>query len=211
MLCRYAIELPKDTPGLSRSLIPREELANWKQAEQHLKRANDQAEELLNLTKKKCEALQEKASFDFWQRADTQLKRWERDRQTMCDRLEEYASSITNEAIRLLLDETVAPTRLAALLRQLLTDQVHEVSATLLCHPHDFEQVKHCLADHNATVWKLHSDETISTQTLVLKTDEGDFRISWNSILDSFFHARQPRLDATSSVRSDGSMFTFKN
>ncbi|MBC3300468.1 type III secretion system stator protein SctL [Pseudomonas sp. SWRI18] len=187
MLCRYAIEFSKDKRGLLRNFIPREDLANWKQAEQLLRQANEQADELLNLTKKKCESLREQASLEIWRRADAQLKRWEHDRQTMCDRLEHYANSITREAIRCLLDETVAPTRLAALLKQLLANQVHEISAILLCHPHDIEEIKQCLAYHKASVWKLHADETLTPQTLVLKTDEGDFRISWSAMLADFF------------------------
>ncbi|KRP61126.1 type III secretion system stator protein SctL [Pseudomonas orientalis] len=186
MLCRYTIDLFKDVPGLPRSVIPREELANWKQAELLLKNANGQAEQLLSLTEEKCEALRERASLEIWQFADAQLKRWERDRQSMCDKLEQYASAITNEAIRRLLDETAAPARLVTLLKQLLAIQVPEVSATLLCHPHDMNEIKQHFAYQKVTVWKVQADEKIPPQTLVLKTDEGDFHISWNALLTSF-------------------------
>lgn len=196
MLCRYVIELSKDKRGLPRPLIPREELENWKQAEQLLKHANEQADELLSLTEKRCELLREEASLVVWQRADAQLKRWEHDRQTMCDHLEQYASSITNEAIRYLLDETPAPTRLAALLKQLLTNHVHEISAILLCHPDDFDEIKRHFVDEKTTIWKLHADEAILPETLVLKTDEGDFRISWSSMRAAFFkHGKEFRID----------------
>ncbi|ETK24666.1 type III secretion apparatus protein RspE [Pseudomonas sp. FH1] len=196
MLCRYVIELSKDKSGLPRPLIPREELENWKQAEQLLKHANEQADELLSLTEKRCELLREEASLVVWQRADAQLKRWEHDRQTMCDNLEQYASSITNEAIRCLLDETPAPTRLAALLKQLLTNHVHEISAILLCHPDDFDEIKRHLVDEKTTIWKLQADEAILPKTLVLKTDEGDFRISWSSMRAAFFkHSKEFRID----------------
>ena len=196
MLYRHTIDVPKDRHELPRSLIPREELANWIQAEQLLRHANDQADKLLSLAQKRCETLKEEASLEIWRRADAQLKRWEHDRQAMCDKLEQYASSITNEAIRCLLDETAAPTRLAALLKQLLTNQVHEISAILLCHPEDFDEIRHCLASEQITVWKLHADETILPQTLILKTDEGDFHINWSSMLASFFkHRKEFRIE----------------
>ncbi|QLG91344.1 type III secretion system stator protein SctL [Pseudomonas yamanorum] len=188
MLYRYTIELPKDAPGGRCSLILREELANWEQANQLLSRTNAQADELISLAKKKCEALLEEVSLEIWQRANAQLKRWECDRQAMCENLEHYATSITNQVIRCLLDETAAPQRLAALLKQLLENQVPEISATLLCHPHDLEEIRQCLANHKATFWKLQADDSTLLQTLVLKTDEGDFRISWNSMLDTFFN-----------------------
>jgi len=182
MLCRYSIELSGASPPVPGSVIPREELANWKQANQLLHDSTAQAEELIRLTEKKCEALLEKASLEIWQRADAQLKQWERSRQTMCDNLEHYATLITNQAIRSLLDETVAPQRVAALVKQLLKSQVEDVSATLLCNPHDLNEVTQCLTRYGSTLWKLNADNSIHAQTLVLKTDEGDFRISWHDM-----------------------------
>ncbi|MGY2400420.1 type III secretion system stator protein SctL [Pseudomonas sp. SDO5271_S396] len=187
MLCRRTLELPKSAPRLPRSLIPREELANWAQANQLIGHARVQADELLRRAEQQCKTLQEQASLEIWQRADAQLQRWAHDRQAMCDKLEQYASSITQNAIRYLLDETATPARLAALVRQLLANQIQAISATLLCHPNDLEEIKQCLVDHRTTIWKLQADETIPSQTLVLKTDEGDFRISWHSMLDAFF------------------------
>lgn len=189
MLCRHTIELLNGPSGLPRSLIPREELKDWEQANQLLRRANAQADELIREAEKKCEVLQQEASLKIWQRADTQLKQWDLERQAMCDNLEHYATTITNQAIRCLLDDIAPTQRLTALLKQLLVSQVQEIDATLHCHPHDLEEIKQCLTQRNATYWKLHSDEAIAPQTLVLKTDEGDFRISWSSLLEAFFNS----------------------
>lgn len=184
MLCRHKIELSGPSPRLAHSMIPREELANWKQANQLLHDANAQAEGLVRLTQRKCEVLLEKASLQIWQRAEAQLMQWERDRHAMCENLEHYAALIINQAIRHLLDETVAPQRLAALVKQLIKNQVHQVSATLMCHPHDVEEITQCLANYGTTLWKLNADNSIRSQTLVLKTDEGDFHINWNDMYD---------------------------
>lgn len=187
MLCRHTLELLNGAAGLPRSLILREELKDWEQANQLLRRASVQADELISQAQRQCEVLQQEASLKIWQRADTQLKQWDLDRQAMCDNLERYATSITNQAMRCLLDDIAPPQRLAALLKQLLASQVQEVDATLLCHPHDLEEIKQCLSQRNSTYWKLHTDEAVRPQTLVLKTDEGDFRISWSSLLEAFF------------------------
>jgi len=188
MLRRQKIELHKAATGLQHTLIPRETLADCAQANQLLSRANAQADEMLRQAEAQCEALLEKATVEFWQRAESQLKRWERERQAMCDSLERHATSITKQAIRCLLDDTVEAQRLAALLKQLLASQVSQVNATLLCHPQEIEEVKQSLANHRATLWKLQPDDTIGPQTLVLKTDEGDFRISWSSMLETLFN-----------------------
>ncbi|MGY2361831.1 type III secretion system stator protein SctL [Pseudomonas azotoformans] len=187
MLCRHKIELSSPSPHLLLSMIRREELANWKQANQLLHDANIQAEGLIRSTEEKCKVLLEKASLQIWQRADAQLMQWVRDRHAMCEKLEHYATVIINQAIRHLLDETVAPQRLAALVKQLIKSQVHEVSATLMCHPHDVEEITQCLVSHGTTLWKVNADNSIRAHTLVLKTDEGDFHISWSDMCEALF------------------------
>ena len=81
-------------------------------------------------------------------------------------------------------------------MKQLLTNHVHEISAILLCHPDDFDEIKRHLVDKKTTIWKLQADEAILTKALVLKTDEGDFRISWSSMRAAFFkHSKEFRID----------------
>lgn len=185
MLYRQKIELFKDEPGPPQTLIPRETLAESAQASQLLGRAHAQADALLAQAEEQCEQLLEQAGAEFWQRANTQLKRWEQDRQQMCENLERYATAVTNQAIHTLLEDTVEPQRLSALLKQLLAIQLPASSATLLCHPHELEGMKLCLALHQATLWNLQPDDTLKPQTLVLKTDDGDFRISWSAMLET--------------------------
>lgn len=185
MLCRRKITCSPDVHGLPHNLIPREVLADCTQAEQLLTHAKAQADALLNRAQHSREVLLEQASLEFWQRANAQMIQWENERKAMCDNLERYITEVANQAIRHLLDETPQPQRLAALLKQLLASQVPQVNALLLCHPHEIETYKHCLATHNAAHWKLQPDDTISTHTLILKTDEGDFHISWASMLAS--------------------------
>lgn len=183
MLCRRKITLPPDAHSLPHTLIPREVLADCTQAEHLLTHAKAQADALLNRAQHNCEALLEQAGLAFWQRANAQMHQWENERKAMCDNLERYITEVANQAIRHLLDETPEPQRLAALLKQLLASQVPEVNALLLCHPHEIEALKHCLARHNAAHWRLQPDDTLRTHTLVLKTDEGDFHISWAAML----------------------------
>lgn len=185
MFCRKKIELHRDNPGLPQTLISRQTVADCFQVSQLLSRATAEANELLHQANEEREALLERAAFEIWQRADAQFKRWESDRQVLCESIEQHATSVANQAIHKLLDETVEPKRLAALLRQLTAVQLPEISATLLCHPSEIDLVKQCLAHQRAALWKLQPDETIGPQTLVLKTDEGDFRISWHSMLDT--------------------------
>lgn len=185
MFCRHKIEIDKDNLGLPPTLISRQTLADFSQASQLLNRTQAQANQLMAQANKEREAILESAAFEIWQRADAQLKRWENDRQQMCDNLERYATAVVNKAIHRLLDESVEPERLASLLRHLVTLQLPEVNAILLCHPPELKIVKQYLANQHSKYWKLQPDERVESQTLVLQTEEGNFRISWNSMREA--------------------------
>lgn len=182
MFCRRKIEINKDHLGPPPAFISRQKLADFSQASELLNHAQAQADQLMAHANQEREAILESAGFEIWQRADAQLKRWENDRQEMCNNLEQYATSVVNQAIHKLLDESVEPERLGSLLRHLITLQLPEIGATLLCHPNETEIVKQYLASQRSTSWKLQPDNTLEPQALVLQTAEGDFRISWNSM-----------------------------
>ncbi|MEB2645709.1 HrpE/YscL family type III secretion apparatus protein [Pseudomonas canadensis] len=131
-------------------------------------------------------ALASASELDFVLDLLDSICRPQNEQKALSDNLERYITGVVNQAIRHLLDETPQPQRLAALLKQLLASQVPGVNALLLCHPREIEALKHCLSRHDAARWRLQPDDTISTQTLVLKTDEGDFHINWASMLAPF-------------------------
>lgn len=192
MLCRRKIELRPNVPELSHPVIPRQIMTDFYEAKQLLNHANTQAEELLSMAKEKCEALQKKAALEFWERANAQLFRWGREHQEMCASLEQHATVIVNRAIKQLLDETAAPQRIKVILKQLLENQVPEVNATLHCCPDELENIKNYFANHKAPPWRLQPDDTIMAQTLVLKTEQGDFCISWDAMLENFLkHSKE--------------------
>lgn len=196
MFCRHKIDLPKGSTAFAETLIPRETLANYAHAHNTLEHAKAQARQLLKRAEKQREKLLEQAGLEIWRRADAQFKRWEVERQAMYDNLERYASSIANQAIRLLLEDTPLPQRMAALVRQLMVSQMPMVKAALLCHPQELEAARQALADHNTTLWALRADDTVKPQTLLLQTEEGDFCIDWAAMRDTFLEPGSKRLDA---------------
>lgn len=185
MLCRRTINSPGGTPPLPGSLISCEILANYAQAGDVVEQAEARAMQILKEASEQREAMLEKAGIEIWQRADAQLKRWEAERQILCDNLERYATSTANQAIYLLLEETPAPQRMAALIKQLLACQVPALKATLVCNPYELETVRQCLASSGSHQWALRAENTIEPQTLILNTDEGDFRIDWISMINA--------------------------
>lgn len=186
MLQLQKIELHQNAASFPNPLVPREVLADVENANQILLHAQAKADELIRRAGEKCEAMQKKASLELWQRADKQLKCWEHEREAILASLEHHATLVINQAIQCILDETVEPQRLQALIQQLLANQIPQVNATLLCCPTEFEYIKKYLVSHGATLWKLQPDATALPQTLTLRTDEGDFLISWQSMLEMF-------------------------
>ncbi|ONH54944.1 type III secretion protein L [Pseudomonas cedrina] len=185
MLCRLTISSQGATPPLPGSLISREILARYTQAGDVLEQAKAGAKQLLREAHEQREHLLEKAGLEIWQRADAQFKRWEAERQVLYDNLEQYATSIANQAIRLLLEETPPLQRIGALIKQLLACHIPAIKATLVCNPHELEKVRQCLGSGGGHHWTLHAENTIEPQTLILKTDEGDFRIDWISMVNA--------------------------
>ncbi len=191
MLTLRKIELHDALHGLPKVLITKEMLADCANSGQLLHRAQAQADALLRQTAEHREELLEQASLDFWSRANAQLSAWERQRQAMCDNLEHYATSITNQAFHCLLEEVPSSQRLSALIKQLVATQIPPIKATLVCHPLEYEHVGRSLAKLGDTLWRLRPDDQIEPQTLVLETDDGDFRIDWASLREILFAGTQ--------------------
>ncbi|WP_025856541.1 type III secretion system stator protein SctL [Pseudomonas sp. CHM02] len=185
MLCRRTINSPGGKPALSGSLISCETLASYTQADDVVEQAKAGAEQLLREANKQREDMLEKAGLEIWQRADAQLKRWEADRQALCDNLERYATAIANQTIYLLLEETPAPRRISALIKQLLGCHVPAIKATLVCNPYELETVRQYLESCRCHHWTLRAENTLEPQTLILNTEEGDFRIDWISMVNA--------------------------
>lgn len=189
MFCTRKIELHTVTANPPTALIPREMLADYTQANQLLEQARAQAQALICQAENQCAKVLEDAGDQFWQRANSQLQRWESERQAMHDNLEQIATSVINTTLRSFLDEVPPAQRITALLNQLLDAQLPPVQATLLCHPMDREAVEHWLARLGEVPWTLRAESEVAAQSLMLETDDGAFHINWNDALNQLIPA----------------------
>lgn len=185
MLCRRKIDSLGTTPPVPGSLVSCEALASYTLAGDVVEQAKAAARQLLREAHEQREDLLEKAGLEIWQRVNTQLQRWEAERQALCDSLERHVTSIANQTIYLLLEETPAPHRIAALIKQLVACHVPAIKATLVCNPHELETVRRCLDNGGNNHWTLRAENSIEPQILLLNTEEGDFRIDWISMVNT--------------------------
>lgn len=183
MFCTRKIELNPSALSLPVALIPKQTLADSAQAGHLLENAEAQAQALVLQAEAQCKQMLEQASLEFWQRANAQLLRWDLERQAMSDNLEHIAASITQAAVRTLLDEAPPAQRITVLLKQLLASQVPTVKGCLLCNPQDRAAVEQWLHQHSYVPWALRCKDEVIAQALILETDEGDFHIDWRSTL----------------------------
>ena len=184
MFCTQKIELCAVTTDVPVDLIPREMLVDYTHAQPLLEQAQAHVQALIRQAESQCERMLENAGQQFWQQANTQLQRWESERQAMHDQLEQVATAVINTALRSFLDETPPAQRLTALLNQLLDAQMPPVEATLRCHPQDREPIEQCLAQLREVPWKLKVDHDCTAQSLMLETEDGGFHINWASALE---------------------------
>lgn len=192
MLSQRTLELRPGSPGLPQTLITREVLLDSGHASALLEQARNQAEQVLIDAQQQRTELLERASLEFWQRANAQLSAWEQERQAMCQAFEQNATLLVNQALRCLLEKVPAATRLCALLKQLSATQNPPVDATLRCHPSGREAIQKWLGEHQDIPWRLQSDDKYPPQELVLETDEGDFRINWTSATEALLLPEDP-------------------
>lgn len=183
--CRRTIELHGNSTSAHHTLIPQEVLAEHEQAMDILSHAKAQADCLLQQASAQRQALLEQAMLQFWNSATAQLTHWESERKSMSHRLEQTATAIAIQATHRLLEETPPLQRLSSLVKQLLSHQLPAIKATLCCHPLELNDIEQCLALKDNVPWQLRADDSVKPQTLVLETQEGDFRIDWLSMLNT--------------------------
>lgn len=193
MLPKRTIELRQPHTGAPSPLITREALADCAQAGELLRHAQDQADEILRQAHAQRDQLLAQAEYDFWQRTNRQLSRWQATQQAVLDNVESIATSVTHHAIRSLLDDTTPVQRVSAMLKQLLTAQAPAIQAKLLCNPLDQPHVERWLNHHSEAVWQLHCDESIAPSVLILEAEEGSFRIDWTSSVNALLTADTER------------------
>ncbi|WP_339532580.1 type III secretion system stator protein SctL [Pseudomonas mucidolens] len=197
MLSLRKIKLHPEAAGLSQPVISRETLIDCGRAEALLKSTQVKAQEMLQHAEQDRERLIAQARAEFWKQANTQLQRWEAERQAMNSALENHATHLVNTALQQLLGEVVAPQRLNALLRQLIQAKSTQVKVTLRCNPHTYAQIQGWLARDGANAWHLQPDASLCALALVLETEEGDLRIDWETAVSRLLLNEHEPLEPT--------------
>lgn len=173
-------------PGASRDetvIIPAERVAAHRQSRTLWEEASAQAETIVaqahEQAKMLCTQAVEEAEAEFWQQANALLQGVRQDRMHLEKIVITQAEKLLRDALAQLLDNTPAPSRHHALLRQLLKQQQGESRGTLYCHPVQLADVQNWLDAHVHLEWRLASDETLESDAMKLVTAHGVMSLSW--------------------------------
>ncbi|MGE8187527.1 type III secretion system stator protein SctL [Pseudomonas sp. NPDC086278] len=171
-------------------VLRREILSDSVLAEQLLANAQAQADALLESARVEADRLREDAQkgavAEVWRQADALLENWQLQRRQMWENITATAEALVGTALQQLLAEQTDGARISALVQQLLAAQPEDDAAVLYCHPDWFEPAAERLQQASAA-WTLRADPLLPPQTLCLRTEQGEFSLSWTALTDAFW------------------------
>lgn len=197
MWIQKKITLLHDAVPAAGSVISVDELDAHQQGLAIVEQARQQAEALLQQASAEIAARQAEAEAamsadlqqrqqqleqDFYQQADALFHDWQQQQAAWQETVLPRTQALLAQALEQILGEQPAPARLHALLMQLLTAQGRAASATLFCAPAQQQDVDSWLAERPHLIWTVKNDGRLANDQLVLETDQGELRLSWEAL-----------------------------
>ncbi|AZC83991.1 type III secretion system stator protein SctL [Pseudomonas chlororaphis] len=175
---------------ISGPILRRETLENSQLAEHLLEVAQAEAETLLANARQEAERLgeeiQAQARIEIWCKADALLDDWQQQRQQMWTHITATAEILVGHALQKLLAEQTDNARVHAVLHHLITAQPQAQTGVLHIHPDWLETATLQLQQAQAR-WTLLADSQLPPDSLCLRTDQGDFSLSWSRLVEALW------------------------
>lgn len=183
MLTQRTMHFQTRGKKLHQSVIPREVLVDCGRAEAVLERAREKALSILEQADKDREQLRIELQQSFLRDAEACLQQWEEERLDMWAHIEQYASKLSQSVIKELLDGFDEEQKINAMLLKLSQTHIEPISATIQCHPHNFDKMSSLLQQQVKIPWRPVKNAKLNDDELCLVTDTGEFTISWQAMM----------------------------
>lgn len=171
-------------------VLRRETLENSLLAEQLLEAAQAEAEALLVNAQQEAERLREEAQaqarVEVWCQADALLDDWQQQRQQMWAHITATAETLVGQALQKLQGEQPDNARIRAVLHHLMATQPQDQAVVLYAHPDWLETTTLQLQQAQAR-WTLCADPQLAPDSLCLRTEQGDFSLSWSRLTEALW------------------------
>ncbi|ANI81300.1 type III secretion system stator protein SctL [Kosakonia oryzae] len=191
------IVLPPSLMAGEGAIVPREVLDEHRQAQALLRQAEQEAGQILAAAREEAErqvlAARAECEMQFLQNAETVLEEWRQARAQQEENLVSQAQQLVSAVFVHLFARTSDEQKISALLRQILQAQTAEKgsSATLWCHPSQFDAVGNWLQAHASLDWLLQTDDALETHQLRLQTTNGELSVNWEHLQQRLLNTLQ--------------------
>lgn len=168
-------------------VLRRETMETYQLAEQLLEAARLQGENLLIRAHQEAERLgeiaQAEAWAEVWRQADVLLEDWQHQRQQMWTDITSTAETLVGQVFQQLQGEQPVHARVRAVIHHLMISQTDEQAGVVYAHQDWLEPIKLQLNDAQAR-WSVRSDPELAPETVCLRTEHGEFYLSWGRLID---------------------------
>ncbi|GFM58345.1 hypothetical protein PSCICF_45230 [Pseudomonas cichorii] len=186
MLTSRSLTLTSNRSTVNEPLLRREVLEQSLLAEELLEDARARAREILDIAEAEAEALrqrcEEQTRAEVWQQAQSLLDDLREQRERTLATVVEAAEDLVQQALQLVLGELSDGQKVSAVLRQLTSASPNEESALIYCHPDRITLLAQSLEEQGQLGWTLRGDPNLEPDAISLRTEHGDFSLSWNAL-----------------------------
>ncbi|RMQ45840.1 HrpE [Pseudomonas cichorii] len=184
MLTSRSLTLINDRSTVNESLLRREVLEQCLLAEELLDDARARAQEILDQAHAEADDLrqrcEEETRAEVWVQAQSLLDDLREQREQSLATVVEAAQDLVQQALQIVLDELPDDKKVSAVLRQLTSASPNQESALVYCHPDQITLLAQCLEEHGQQGWTLRGDPNLAVDAISLRTEHGDFSLSWS-------------------------------
>lgn len=191
------IVLPPSLMAGEGAIVPREVLDEHRQAQALLRQAEQEAAQILAAAREEAErhvlAARAECERQFLQNAEVVLDEWRQARAQQEENLVSQAQQLVSAVFAQLFAWTSDEQKISALLRHILQVQTSEKghSATLWCHPSQFDAVGNWLQAHASLDWQLQTDDALEIHQLRLETANGELSVNWEHLQQRLLNTLQ--------------------
>ncbi|OEC32661.1 type III secretion protein L [Pseudomonas cuatrocienegasensis] len=186
MLASRSLTLTPNRSTVNEPLLRREVLAQSLLAEELLDDARAQAQAIFDTAQAEVQALRQRceaeARAEVWKQAQGLLDDLRQQREVTLASIVEAAQELVQQALEIVLDELPDDKKVSAVLRQLTLAISNEESALIYCHPDQLTQLAHSLQEQGQRGWTLRGEPSLAPDALSLRTEQGDFSLSWSAL-----------------------------
>lgn len=186
MLTCRTLMIKRDCVFVHGQIIRREIIYEYAVADQIIVGAKAEAQLITTRAQEQsavlCDRAAAEARAQVWREAEAFLKAMKHEKEQMWLAVAQEAGKVVEDALTHLFGQQSEIQKVSALIRQIVDARPEESEGVLICHPHWLEVVS-LQMQQNQSHWKVRADVEMAEGMICLKNSQGEFRLSWNELM----------------------------